>query len=368
MMSAFSDHLLSLPDWRYDAAHILNEPLHPSELHTIENPERFGHTPESLRQFLQPFSAYRQAVLDEALPLLDQYPLIKESYQTPLPESLSEEGSIYSLVPHLLEYIRQERTDDASPAERMKEFLVLLCLDKPVQKEEEARSLAASCADLESFTRLIEKSALESSFTMLLIRLYLRREDFCRQLFQLTDQVVLLLKSHFHMIQEEFQRVFSVLSSYRDFHDFMHHVAHFPDPKPDYQVFLSVFPYNTVASRNRFYHVGLYVLDLTVMSSPSRLSDAQLLTDLKAVADSTRLQILRLLCARPMYSQELAQALKLTPATISHHLDVLRRSNLLNLDLANEQLRLYYTVNLDRLRQISSALLTFELPERRERL
>ena len=95
------------------------------------------------------------------------------------------------------------------------------------------------------------------------------------------------------------------------------------------------------------------------MSSPSQLSDEQLLTDLKAVGDATRLQILRLLSAKPMYSQELAQDLKLTPATISHHLDIRRRSNLLEVDLTNEQFRLYYIVNKERIRQISSALLTF---------
>ena len=95
------------------------------------------------------------------------------------------------------------------------------------------------------------------------------------------------------------------------------------------------------------------------MSSPSQLSDEQLLTDLKAVGDATRLQILRLLSAKPMYSQQLAQALKITQATISHKLEILSRSNLLEVDLTNEHFRLYYIVNKERIRQISSALLTF---------
>ena len=359
-MSDLSSHLYPEPDWAYDAVYLFNEQFRPSERYTLESPERFGHTRQSLKQILKPFTDYREAVLAQALPLLEQYPLIMECYQTPLPEKLSEDGSIDSLVPGFYSYLGKADPGLTQRAALMQELLVLLCLDETITNDETAHRRAAEYPDLEAFTRLIEKSGLESSFSMLLIRLYLRREDFCQQLFELVDQVIPLLQSHFNIIEKEYRRVWSQISSYRDFHDYMEYVAHFPDPDPDYMFYLSIFPYNTVAcSNSSVYHVGLYVLDFSVMSSPSQLSDEQLLTDLKAVGDATRLQILRLLSAKPMYSQELAQALKLTPATISHHLDILRRSNLLEVDLTNEQFRLYYIVNKERIRQISSALLTF---------
>src|SRR6266704_6035533 len=40
----------------------------------------------------------------------------------------------------------------------------------------------------------------------------------------------------------------------------------------------------------------------------------------RALADPTRIRILRLLAERPMYGQELAKVLDVKPPTVSHHL------------------------------------------------
>ena len=78
-MSDLSSHLYPEPDWAYDAVYLFNEQFRPSERYTLESPERFGHTRQSLKQFLKPFTDYREAVLAQALPLLEQYPLIMDS-------------------------------------------------------------------------------------------------------------------------------------------------------------------------------------------------------------------------------------------------------------------------------------------------
>jgi len=53
---------------------------------------------------------------------------------------------------------------------------------------------------------------------------------------------------------------------------------------------------------------------------------------LKLLSDPTRLSILRMTYMKPMYGKEIADALKLTTATVSHHLDLLRKAGLLNLE------------------------------------
>ena len=53
-----------------------------------------------------------------------------------------------------------------------------------------------------------------------------------------------------------------------------------------------------------------------------------LATTLRALADETRLRIVALLARRPHYGEELAEFLALSPATITHHVKLLRGSGL----------------------------------------
>jgi DNA-binding transcriptional ArsR family regulator len=53
-----------------------------------------------------------------------------------------------------------------------------------------------------------------------------------------------------------------------------------------------------------------------------------LATTLRALGDETRLRIVALLARRPHYGEELAEFLSLTPATITHHVKLLRGAGL----------------------------------------
>src|SRR6266568_7124391 len=49
----------------------------------------------------------------------------------------------------------------------------------------------------------------------------------------------------------------------------------------------------------------------------------------RALSDPTRIRILALLAERPMYGQELAEALDVKPPTVSHHINLLYMAGLL---------------------------------------
>jgi DNA-binding transcriptional ArsR family regulator len=55
---------------------------------------------------------------------------------------------------------------------------------------------------------------------------------------------------------------------------------------------------------------------------------------LKALADPTRLRILRYLSEEPLTPAELARRLRLRPPTVIHHLDALRLARLVNVTLS----------------------------------
>jgi DNA-binding transcriptional ArsR family regulator len=57
---------------------------------------------------------------------------------------------------------------------------------------------------------------------------------------------------------------------------------------------------------------------------------------MKALADPTRLRILRYLSAEPLTPAELARRLRLRAPTVVHHLHTLRLARLVHLTLENE--------------------------------
>jgi DNA-binding transcriptional ArsR family regulator len=77
---------------------------------------------------------------------------------------------------------------------------------------------------------------------------------------------------------------------------------------------------------------------------------------LKALADPTRLQILRFLAEQPATPTDLAHRLRLRPPTVTHHLNTLRLAGLVRITLENEGER-RYALRTDALR---SSLVTIE--------
>jgi DNA-binding transcriptional ArsR family regulator len=70
--------------------------------------------------------------------------------------------------------------------------------------------------------------------------------------------------------------------------------------------------------------------------------DAQSVRVLKALADETRLRILQLLAAQPMYGQQLADALGVSHPTVSHHMAQLRIAGLTRTELDAEGNKTYF--------------------------
>lgn len=70
----------------------------------------------------------------------------------------------------------------------------------------------------------------------------------------------------------------------------------------------------------------------------------------RLLADPARWTLIQLLVAAPRYGQELAELLGLSIATVSHHLNGLKRLDLV--DIRREEHRLYYHLRIDRLRAL----------------
>lgn len=75
---------------------------------------------------------------------------------------------------------------------------------------------------------------------------------------------------------------------------------------------------------------------------------------LKAFSDKRRLDFLLLLRERPHYGQELAKALKITPAAVNYHANFLLFLDLL--EMKREDHRMYYHLNKDKLQELLAVI------------
>jgi DNA-binding transcriptional ArsR family regulator len=73
----------------------------------------------------------------------------------------------------------------------------------------------------------------------------------------------------------------------------------------------------------------------------SSLVDTQTVRVLKALADETRLRILQILTQRSLYGQQIAEALRLSHPTVSHHMAQLRIAGLTRTELAEDGSKTY---------------------------
>lgn len=67
------------------------------------------------------------------------------------------------------------------------------------------------------------------------------------------------------------------------------------------------------------------------MENDTALPPAKLVAVLRALGDENRLRIVGLLARRPHYAQELVELLELSPATVSHHVRLLRGAGLVRM-------------------------------------
>lgn len=86
---------------------------------------------------------------------------------------------------------------------------------------------------------------------------------------------------------------------------------------------------------------GLFLDELPDWSSSGEKAKENLLMVLKAISDKSKFEILTSLKAAPKYNLEIAEALGLTPATVSHHMNMLLNCGLVKVD--KKEGKVYYS-------------------------
>lgn len=93
----------------------------------------------------------------------------------------------------------------------------------------------------------------------------------------------------------------------------------------------SVITTGLISIPNNIAYVGVFLEDLYDSQFDSLGGKGNLIYKLKSLADKSKMDIILLLKSEPKYSLEIAEALKLTPATVSYHMSNLLECSMVSL-------------------------------------
>ncbi|MBR2402072.1 MAG: winged helix-turn-helix transcriptional regulator [Lachnospiraceae bacterium] len=211
-------------------------------------------------------------------------------------------------------------------------------------EESERQELVKSDVGLQQLYEVEENRRIFSSF--LSMRVFYKDADVWTQEFEVfvkelrNEEFLANLEKHRIVVEEEWEKLcrqFEEKNALDVSQTIMKKNFYHRGPFGRY-VFVPVFMLGYGAMR-------FYGIDQILLYSPQKqeVNRERLLAQMKTIADETRIRIIKLLNQNgPMCGKDIAQALKLAPSTVSHHIEQLRNAGLLHEEPVNKAR--YYSV------------------------
>lgn len=246
---------------------------------------------------------------------------------------------------------------------------LLLQEDFSPMEEYDAKMDAATdpAFDMGVMFKLIARFEMTDSHRMMLLK-FLQEID---SHFQLVKEVLVALevvcREAYPLVAQRFERKIAQLQkeglppSLMALLERMNLALEQVRPDETIQLWLWSIGYNSMSLHISLWHrihnymaVGLIFAELEDLEDKTKARDELTATQLKAIADPTRLNIMRQLAIRPQYLQELADNLSFAPPTLSHHMNQLVLAMLAGVRV--EGRRSYYSINTEELSSLAAEL------------
>lgn len=319
--------------------------------------------------FLAPYRHYRDAMRAALQPVFTQYPMVMRYIDTVprKPESLdSEEPPLLPFLRLLQDVIEAEEAPAPEQLMNTVNRVFEKLLDTDRQKSPDASDpVIHSLADV---LQTLETWEGNDSDKLKLVCLYSDSADLITQLRLLQRESAQTGRQCLPLVQKRYDAWKDQLISIHTPQQLMETVGTALLADPSYcQIYPAILSYNSIfmdaqtqkesdlkpdcktAPKNGNdaplkirMHIGLELFYMLQDNRNAPYHDTHLLTCLKALGDPARLKILHFLAEKPCYLQELAKALDLTPATVSHHLGILISADLIVMQVKADKRKVYY--------------------------
>lgn len=319
-------------------------------------------------EFLAPYRSYRGAMRTRLQPILEQYPLLMGYVDT----TPRKEESLRLYDPPMMSFLEQMQyvleAAERPSEEKLEELLSraferMLATDlqeSPEAGEPVIHGMPDVLAALEHWDR-------EDADKFKLLRLYSERREVMEQLWSLQAPCAEIGRSCLKLVQERFDACMEKLHNPEEVRVLMEAVGlqygenHIGRITPSVMQYARIMLHMTEDAADTGHtdvriNIGIETFFLQEARQEDLYNDDRLLARLKALGDPTRLKIIHQLTERPCYLQEMARELKLTPATVLHHLGVLMAEELIEIKMTQEKKRVYYQVKKQGLLDVESGI------------
>lgn len=337
--------LNNAPNWVFEAALLLSERNHDRTEGLIDNHLAFGISKEEMAQGLSKYVEYKEAVLPEIIPIFEEYPYLDRYFQD---VQLSPEEHL-AVAPAVASFLGKSRKtlnkDDTDTS--VNDFII----DVIDGFSERISRQKVNLDSLEDLLTYIEGKDIADETKLLLIDIYHNRYKVLQGMIELLQRCAPICEKFFPIIKDDFDKALELVNDKDNINKLLDSDASLKiNLHEEIDAFVSISNFNGISLTEGIdgfvMYVGIYFFDYLRLKRENRFNDTQLINDLKALGDATRLKIVHLLREEKMYVQELANELSLTPATISHHINVLLKSELITITLDSEKPKtIYYELN-----------------------
>lgn len=344
------------PNWLYEAAILLSEQDADRIKKLIKNHSSFGRSKEEMEEGLRPYMAYRDAVLPKIAPILKDHPHLKRYFKD-IPSPEDHLGAAPTIAAYLgkskIQALHKDEIDTL-----VFDFIVDTVSSYAININDKKVKLDT----LEDLLTYMDRENVVDETKLLLIDLHHNRYKIVNEVITLLQKCAPICETHFHMMKDDFEKTSTLvkdkemINQLLDTDASVNLILH-----ERIDAFISLSNFNTLSLIEGIdgfvMYIGVYFFEYLKLKADNRFNDTQIIADLKALGDATRLKIVHLLAEQKMYVQELANALALTPATVSHHINVLLKSELITVTLDTEKPKtIYYTLNNGKIHNLGNTI------------
>ncbi|NLY45000.1 MAG: winged helix-turn-helix transcriptional regulator [Tissierella sp.] len=342
----------------YEAAACISDSyITTTEQDTIDRQNKLGMTKKEMESLFSKYTLYKESVMTEIMPVYNDYIHMERYFQVIEIDNLM--GTIACFLTYFVDDIASLKGDQVSLDKLINKSISSLLHNHVSQSKDSEIDIQ----DLTTLLNYLEQVNFNDKTKLLLINLYNNRYEVLEELSKLLEQCVPILKKNFYIIEDDFNKAIDSVSTDDSLNTFINKTLGINVDIPDNaEFYFSIFNFNQMSMMDFYDHrvvsyIGIYLEDLVKLSEENKFNDAQILSDLKAIGDPTRLRIIGLLANKKMYLQEIAETLDLTPSTISHHVQILLNSMLISitLDTVNSR-KVYYKTNKKKVQDLGDSI------------
>lgn len=315
--------------------------------------ESSGRRRQEKEQLLAPYRCYRDAMRKELRPVFERYPMVMKYVDPRLckPESLNEQESpMIEFLRLMQETLEEEcRPDDETLKTRIHESFGQMLRKSSGGKSDEDDPVIRDLMDVMEALEHWERSDGDK---LMVIRLYSESLILVDQLRELSQACRQAGQRCLSCLRTRYERYTASVRQPKAIENLIQEegIARWDGPARGI-VYPAILRFDNINVQADWetdqvlkiqIYMGIEVFELLQEKRESPDDDESLLRALKAAGDPTRLKILSLLAERSSYLQELAKALRLTPATVSHHMGILLDAGLIALQVQPGRKKVYY--------------------------